>query len=277
LGLRKPLPPLEELPGLKSFAERRAAASNLFGNLNAEGRFSTPALSYRALTLKDFRASVGISGRVVRVSKATFRVAGGQGQGQAQVNLSSAPPLVTADLRLANAGLQSLAPRLPLALQRLRGSCSGAGHFETRGLTHGEMSANLRGQASLRLKNVYLGDFDPLAAIARANGWGLLEPARGEMGARAVTAALRVQERVVSLEDGSLDLAGATLKLSATYNFSGETEVGVTADLRHVKRRWLNTDSVTSLDTAPMGSLRLTGRMGQLVVAKEAQLSRAMR
>ena len=68
LGLRRPLPLLERLPGLASFTARREAASQIFGSLNAEGRFATPALSYRGVTLKDFQGTFDVAGRMIRMT-----------------------------------------------------------------------------------------------------------------------------------------------------------------------------------------------------------------
>jgi hypothetical protein len=276
LGLRRPASLLDRLPGLSSFAARRTAASNLFGALNVAGRFSAGAVTYRTLTLRDFQASVEISARVIRLTKATFKAGGGRGRGQAQVNLTGAPALVTADVALAGASLQSLAPRLPPALRRLRGTYSGTGHFEARGLSREEMSASLRGQAAVRLRNIYLGDFDPIAAIAHKTGWGSLEPARGEAVLRKVSAALRVRDRHVFLENSRVDLAGAKLLLGGGYGFDGTLDLDVAADFRNLRRRWVSIDAESSSVT-PLGSLHLAGPLNQLAVVPETQVSRAIR
>lgn len=278
LGLRRPVPLLDRLPGLGSSTERRAAASNLFGALNATGRFSAAAVTYRALNLKDFGADVEISGRVVRVGHATFRAGGGRGQGQARVDLTTAPAAVVADAKVSDAALQSLAPRLPVALRQLRGAWSGSGHFETRGLSRDEMSANLEAQATVRLRNVDGGDFDPLATLAQSAGWGSLEPERSESLLRSATLALRVRDRLVSIEKSPIDWAGAKLTLGGTYAFDGTADLDVTADLRHIRRRWVSDEGSDLLKPiGPVGRLHLTGPLGGLAVTVEAQLSRAVR
>ncbi len=276
LGLRRPAPLLERLPGLSSLAARRAAASNLFGTLNVAGRFSAGAVTYRTLTLRDFQASIEISGRAIRVAKATFKAGGGRGHGRAQVNLTNAPALVTVDVALADASLQSLAPRLPPVLRRLRGTYSGAGHFETRGLSREEMSSGLRGQAAVHLRNIYLGDFDPLAAMAYRTGWGSLEPARGEAVLRKVSAALRVRDRHVFLENSQVDLAGAKFLLAGGYSFDGTVDLDVAADFRNLRRHWVSVDTESSSLT-PLGSLHLAGPLNQLAVVPTTEVSRAIR
>ncbi len=276
LGYQRPLPLLARLPGLSSSADRRVAASNLFNSLNLKGRFSAPTVTYRALTLRDFRASVEISGRMVRVTGATFSAGGGRGQGQAQVNLTSAPARLTADVALAAGSLQSLTPRLPAALRHLQGSYSGAGHFETLGLTRNEMSANLQGQATVQLKNVSLGDFDPLEVLARQAESGSFEPARGQVGFRTSAATLRVGGRRIVLANYLLDVTGAKLNLSGIYNFDGAVDLDVRADLRQVRRRRVNDDSESN-STPRQLSLHLMGTIDKLTVSPEVQASRAVR
>ncbi len=273
LGHRRPVPLLERLPGLGSFSARRVAASNLFGALNAKGRFAVPALTYRSLALRDFRATVEISGRVIRVTGAKFRAGGGRGQGKAEVDLTEAPARVTAEVTLAEADLQSLAPRLPPILRRLRGPVSGTARLEARGLTREEMSSSLKGQATVRLRHVFFGDFDPLEHLARGAGWGALEPARGEVVLRSAIVTLRAQDRRVLLDDCALDLAGARLNLSGSYAYDGTLDLDVHADFRHVLRRWL-ASQVESDPSDRLANLHLTGRLDRLAIAPETQVSR---
>lgn len=275
LGLRKPAPLLERLPGLGSPADRRLLASNLFGALNVKGRFSAPAVTYRALTLRDFRAAIEISGRRFRITDSTFKAGGGRGQGRAQVDLTRAPAAATADVQLANGNLQAFVPRLPAALRRLRGAYSISGHFETRGLTRLEMRDNLLGEATVRLKNVFLGDFDPLQAIARNAGWGSLDAASGEASLRAARASLRVRDRTVFFEKNSLDFAGANLKLAGAYGFDGVLDLDLAADLRAVRRRWLDGGEESGA-VQPFGSLHLAGSFDRLVVTPGVEVSRTV-
>jgi len=275
LGLRRPVPLLEQLPGLDSSSERRAAASNIFAALHAGGRFSTAAVTYRALNLKDFEADLEISGRLVRVGRATFRAGGGRGQGQARLDLTKAPAAVAAEVTVSDVALQSLAPHLPAALRHVHGAWSGSGHFETRGLSRDEMSAGLEGQATVRLRNVDVGDFDALAALAQRAGWGSLEAERPNSPLRSAALSLRVHDRRVSLENSLLDWTGAKLALSGTYAFDGTADLEVAADLRRIRRRWVSDEDSDPVD--PVGRLRLTGPLGRLAVTAEMELSRTVR
>ena len=108
LGLRRPLPLLERLPGLASFAARRQAASQIFGSLNAEGRFATPALSYRGVTLQDFQGTFEIAGRTVRMEAAKFRAEGGHGEAEGAVDFTTSPPVLSAKASLVGRFLCSL-------------------------------------------------------------------------------------------------------------------------------------------------------------------------
>jgi len=274
LGRRQPIPLLERLPGLSSFGARRAAASDLFGALDARGHFSSPTVTYRSLSLDDFNTSVEISGRIIRLVGATFRATGGRGQGQVNVNLMSAPARVSLDVTMTDGNLKSLAGYMPDELRKVRGIYSGAGHFETRGLSHEEMTTNLQGSATVRVKNVLLGDFDPLQAVARQTGWGTIEPARGEMGIKGSTLVIGVQNRRVVFGNSPVELGGAKLKVNGVYSFDGAFNLNVRADLRHIKRRWLNT-GVESEQGARTIDIRMDGSLGKLVVVPEIAAARS--
>src|SRR5205823_6294374 len=170
LGHPPPSSIFDRLPGLSSLSPRRTAASNLFGSLNAKGLFMASALTYRSLTLQNFRGAVEISDRVVRLRDATFRTGGGRGRGAAEVDLTTQPARWAGEVALEEANLQSVAPWLPAALRKVRGSISGFGRFQARGLTREDTGANLRGQASLSFRGVSFGDFDPLRSEERRVG-----------------------------------------------------------------------------------------------------------
>ena len=114
LGLRRPLPLLERLPGLASFAARREAATQIFGSLNAEGRFATPALSYRGVTLQDFQGTFDVAGRMVRMKDGDVPRRGGPRQGRRRGRFH---PLTAASFRpgfdfgRTGAGLDGTSPR----------------------------------------------------------------------------------------------------------------------------------------------------------------------
>jgi hypothetical protein len=156
----------------------------------------------------------------------------------------------------------------------MRGSVFASGHFETRGLSHDEVSANLQGHATVHLRNISFGAFDPLNAFARFSGWGALEPIRGPVGMRSAVIALEVHDRQVVLRNASLDLAGAKLGLAGTYSFDGTADLDVRADLRQVLRRWLNHAEDRTL-APPLGNLHLVGPLYRLVASPQIEVSRA--
>ena len=265
LERRQPVSLLERLPGLSSFGARRVAASNLFGALNAHGHFSSPTVSYHSLNLDDFDASVEISGRIVRLADATFRAGGGSGQGQMVVDLTSAPARVSLDVAMTDGTLQSLAGHLPVELRKMRGLFSGTGHFETRGLSHEEITSNLQGNATVHIKNVLLGDFDPLQAVALEADWGMIEPVRGELGIKASSFTVGIHDRRVELGNTPVEIGGAKLTVTGAYDFDGALDMNVRADLRHIKRRWLNTE-VEGEPGARTSDIHLVGALGKLAV-----------
>ncbi|HMD96118.1 MAG TPA: AsmA family protein [Terriglobia bacterium] len=265
-----PLSFLESLPGLGSLARDREEASHLFGALNAQGVFTVPSLTYRSVTLKDFRASVQVIDRVIRVTDAQFQAGGGRGQGRLKVDISSGPPRLAADFSLAKGSLPAVAGRLPAQLHKIRGSWTGSGHFETSGATHEDLSANLRGDARLELKSVALGDFDPLDAIARAAGWGMLQPSHREAGIRAVALTLVVRGLQARLSPVNLSFEGAHVAVGGECGLDGSINLGVRADFSHLGRHWLEIDSDERL-----ASLRLTGLLPKPVAVLGTEESRA--
>jgi hypothetical protein len=265
LGRRPPVPLLARLPGLSSFGAVRAAASSLFGAISARGRFSSPFVTYRGVSLADFRSAVEISGRVVRLEGVTFRAGGGRGSGQAVVDLTDSPARVAIDVAITDSSLQALASHLPAVFRKTRGSYSGTGHFETRGLGHQEMTANLQGKATARLKNAYLGDFDPLQALAGQAGWGLLEPAHRETSVRSAVVTVQVQDRRVELGNAAVLLSGARLRVSGTYGFDGGLDLEVLADMSHLTRRVLNADAAS--ESSPrLLDIHLAGSLEKLTI-----------
>ena len=265
LGLRRPLALLERLPGLASFAARRGAATQILGSLNAEGRFSTPVLTYRGVTLKDFEGGFEVSGRTIRMTAASFRAGGGRGQAEGQADFTNSPPVISGSIALADIGVQSLTARLPGAVRQLRGSVDGSGTFLTRGLGHDELAENLTGQIDLRVRNVYFGDFDPLGALAQQSHWGRLEPARRPVVALPATLKVEVRDRSFILKPAALDLSGAALHLSGAYDWAGTMNLNVRADFRRLRRRWVWRDDASST-LARLPEVRLGGPIDHLVV-----------
>ena len=164
------------------------------------------------------------------------------------VDFSSAPARVAIDVSMTDGSLQSIASRLPQELRKVRGTFSGSGHFETRGLSHDEITSNLQGSATVRLKTVFLGDYDPFQALAHQEGWGTLEPLPGELEVPAFVGTLEVHDRRVLLGNAPVAITGGQLKLSGSYTFDGAVELDVRADLRHITRHWLNVGRETATD-----------------------------
>ena len=274
LGHRAPLPLLERIPGLRSLAARRTAGASLFGALSAQGTFTTPAVTYRSLTLTDFRTFAQISGRKIRLSKTSFRAAGGRGHGSLEINLSESPARVSADTTLEGTKVQALASGFPTALRSARGLLSVQGNFQTQGLTRQEFAANLRGEATVHLASVSLGGFDPLSTAARAISWGELAPSRGDVVLRSATVFLQIRNGRVTLSHSPLEISGALLRLSGSCAFDGTLDLDVHADFRRITRRWIDLAD----DTMPgerVTNFRLVGLLDRLTVVPGVQISRA--
>ena len=276
LGHRPPLPLLDRLPGLSSGRAHRVVARNLFGAINARGRFETPTLTYRSLTLKDFRASVEVSGRVARVENATFRAGAARAEGSVVVDLREVPATLRGDVALAGAQLQKVAPRLPAALRGLTGALSGKAHFETRGLTRGEMATHLAAEGAVELRNVTFGGFDPLRAVSSHESWGTLEPARRRV--RLPSAAFKFQafDRQLVVKDFPLQIEGGHFTLRGVYGFDGILDLDVAADFRHLTRPW-KVVTRGEVQTARATNLHLTGPLNGLAPAPVAAVSQAAR
>jgi hypothetical protein len=272
LGRRRPTPLLERLPGLASFAARREAAAQIFGSLNAEGRFATPLATYRGVTLKDFQGSFEVAGRAIRMKAATFRADGGRGEAQGAADFTTSPPLLSAQASLAGLSLPSLTARLPGPARGLHGSVSATGSFQTRGLAHDELAENLTGKMELRVKDISFGDFDPLGTLAQQAHWGKLEPRRGPVTAPPTTLNLEIRDRRFILKTAALDLSGASLQFNGTYAWAGALNLNVRADLRHLRRRW-SEDEEEPHPPAHLAELRLSGPIDHLVVNPQEGLA----
>jgi hypothetical protein len=276
LGLRRALPLLERLPGLSSFAARREVASQIFGSLNAEGRFATPALSYRGVTLKDFQGTFEVAGRMIRMTAAAFRAGGGRGEAEGTADFTNSPPRLSARASLAGVSVQSLTARLPGPVREVRGSVSASGNFQTRGLAREELGDNLMGQMELRLRDISFGDFDPLGTLAEQANWGKLDPARGPVTAPPATLHVEIRDRRFILKTTGLDLSGASLQGEGTYAWSGAVNLNVRADLRRLRRRWLARDDAPQ-PSALLPEVRLGGLIDHLVVNPQEAVARVGR
>ena len=225
---------------------------------------------------KDFRTLVELSGKVVKLGRATFKAGASHGKGEALLDISEAPARITGNVALSGVKLHTLTAFLPPSLRGIRGSASAAAQFSTRGLTRQEMNTNLEGKMQLNLKDVSVADFDLVGILAREGGLGELETLRGELGLHTLAADLEIRDRRATFENVQMDLGGAELNLTGAYRFDGETELTVAADLRHVRRRFLTVDEAHAFDTKEV-SLRLAGPLYNLVVVRETQAARVER
>lgn len=265
LGLRRPVPLLERLPGLSSFAARRDAASQIFASLHARGRFSTPLLRYRTVTLNNFSGVFEVRDRKIRMSAATFRSAGGRGSATGEVDLTSPHPLISARGSLADFPLQSLTARLPGPAGQLRGTVSATGTFETRGLVREELARNLTGQIKLNVRDLSFGDFDPLEALVKQAHWGTLDPARGPAPSSRLTMNVETRDGRFILKDTPVEISGARLQCNGEYDWTGAVDLVVRANLGLLRRRWLAGDDAPHASPASI-EIHLGGPVDHLAV-----------
>src|SRR5690242_8335936 len=153
---------LDRIAGIGALFAGRHPSFHLAGGMDARGRFSTPLITYRGLSLRDFQASVDIRDRKVRLSQVRFEAGGGHGEGEALLNLSRIPVQISGQAGIHGASIAPLAPYLPAVLGKARGYYSAGGTFEASGLTRTQLASTLKGVASVQLERVNLGEFDPV-------------------------------------------------------------------------------------------------------------------
>ncbi len=266
LGGRPQLSLLQRIPGLYSFPARREAASHLFDSLHAVGKFATPEVSYRGVTLKDFSGSFALGGRQIRMESSAFLVPGGRGNATGAIDFTVSPPALSAQGSVGGLAGQSLVARLPGPAHDLRGVVDAKGTIRTRGLTWDEMAENLTGRLEVRGKDVSFGGFDPLGTLAQISHWGKLEPVRGPIAVVPPILNLEISNRRILLDPAIVDLGGAVLQLQGSYAWTGAVDLNVRADLRHLRRQWvLQDDDLESADA--LREVRLTGKIDHLEVS----------
>jgi hypothetical protein len=226
--------------------------------------------------LKDFQGTFELAGRTIRMRKATFRTAGGRGEAKGAVDFTTSPPLLSAQASLAGVSVQSLTARLPGPVRDLRGIVNATGNFQTRGLAREELGENLTGQMELRIRDISFGDFDPLGILAESAHWGKLEPTRGPVTAPPATLDLEIRDRRLILKTLALDLSGAGLQFDGTYPWAGALNLNVRADLRRLRRRWLEREDDPHLP-AHLAEVRLGGPIDHLVVNPQEGVASAGR
>jgi AsmA family len=273
-GNRTSPPWFEHIPGLGTLSARRAARTDLFNALNAQGEFSTPALTYGPVTLRDFHGRVEVSRRLIRVTSARFRTLTGHGQGSADADLGGPVPHLAADFAADGLRVEAWSSYLPPELAALRGSAALSGHFSSEGTSRVELESNLQGWARLRLTNLDLGRFDPLRGVAQAASWGDLTPSRTPLTLRSALLSLDIRNRRVTLKPVRLELGGALFELAGSCGFDRKAQFESAADLRHVNRRWVGDHDPA---TGRIAHFLLFGNLDTLGAALEDETARSVK
>lgn len=274
IGHRAPVPWFERIPGLDTRAERRAAGTGLFNALNARGEFSTPALNYRGISLRNFSGRAELSKRDLRVTAANFRISSGKGQASASFDLSGAIPHLAAGFDLQGLRLENWTARLPPQLGDLRGSASFSGRFSSEGSSRAQLESNLEGRAQLRLSNLDFGHFDLVRGAAQMAAWGDLAPSRGPFTLRSANLILAVRDRRAELEPAKFEFGGAVFEVAGGCDFDGAAQFESSADLSRVNRRWL---ADPESDTLRNGRFLLSGSLNALRATIEDPAAQARR
>lgn len=273
-GNRTSLPWFEHIPGLSTLPARRAAGTGLFNALNAQGEFSTPALTYGPVTLRDFHGNVEILRRLVRVTSARFRTPTGRGQASAEADLGSRLPHLSVDFTADGLRVEGWSSGLPPQLATLRGLAAFSGRFSSEGTSRAELESNLQGRARLHLTNLDLGRWDPLRGVAQAASWGDLAPSRTPLTLRSAELSLEVRNRRVTLKPTRLELGGALFDLAGSCGFDRKAEFESAVDLRHVNRRWASDRDPA---TGRVAHFLLFGNLGTLGAALEDETARSVK
>lgn len=230
---------LARIPGLRTWAERRAAGHNVWGALNAQGTIQADLLTYSALRLQNMFSTVQISGRDVHFRNVTFLADGGRGSGNLTAVLQSAPSQLSGDVQLTGLNVASLSASLPRDFNGIRGIAQAEARFRTSGLTRQEMLQALHVDANLRILGLRFGEFDALERVARVSGWGRMEPQHVDARVEPVLLRLHAEDQQVTLLPATLHISGAQVDLQGKYSIGGIAQLTVHADLQHSNRRWI--------------------------------------
>jgi AsmA-like protein len=274
LGRKTPSSFFWRLPGIQSLVARREAATDLFARFNAEGRLRVRTLTYRALTLHEVDAQALIGHRTIRISPLTFHAGGGKGTADIQIDLDRAPALLTAKVALANATIQALRPVLPPQLSQARGVYSLSVDVESRGLERGDVADNLSGTGTVTLKDLWLGNFDPLEDIAKEAGLRAAILPRGARGVAKAELGFKIAHEQVVLSPSRLDLGGAELNFSGAYDLRNGLDLNIRADLNHLRRPWAS----AGLEGDSAGrqlTFHLSGPFNRLSISRGLHLTEA--
>jgi len=263
----------DRIAGIGSLISGRRSSFHLAARLDARGQFSTPLLTYRRLSLHDFRTDINVHNRKVRLAKVRFEAGGGRGEANVLVDLTKTPARLSGQADISGAGIRALGPYLPAALADVRGYYSAEGSFEATGLTHSDLVRTLRGEATVRLEGISLGDFNPVQTVAHRLGMDLFEAGSQPLFIPGAIAHLRIQDRHVTLEDFPVDVAGAEFQLKGHYSFDGTARLQVRAYLRGIHQDYTPVHSGAMGPVSRMADLDFAGTLRNLEVVPSAQIS----
>jgi hypothetical protein len=237
LGHSTATPWFELIPGLSTLAARRAAGASLFNALNVRGDFGTPTLTYKRVTLRNFRGRVEMSKRLLRVTSVEFRMSAGRGTGSAEVDLNGLQPRLTTDFSVSGLRIENWASHLPPQLAEARGTAAFSGRLSAEGASFPVLEASLQGNVRLTVAHVDLGHYDPLRDTIRAAAWGELPPLRNPLTLRSGEISLDVRDRRLIVKPARFDLAGAVFEIAGNCGFDGEAQLASSVDLQNASRR----------------------------------------
>jgi AsmA-like protein len=263
----------DRIAGIGSLISGHRPSFYLAASLDARGQFSTPLLTYRKLSLYDFRSHINIHDRKVRLANVQFAAGGGRGEANVLLDLAKDPARLSGQTDISGAGIRALGPYLPAALAGVQGYYSAEGSFEANGLTHSALVRTLRGEMTVRLEGISLGEFNPVRTIARRFGMDLFEEGSRPLFIPGATAHLRIQDHRVELEDFPVDVAGAKFQVKGRYSFDGSARLQVQADLRAIHQSWTPLHPGAIGPVSRMADLDFAGTLRNLEAVPSPQIS----
>jgi hypothetical protein len=115
-----------------------------------------------------------------------------------------------------------------------------------------------------------------LDAIMRPAAARVIDRLHRETSLSSANIVFGVKGRQVMVANQQIDIEGAAVRLNGTWTFNGPLDLGVSVDLRGVKRPWLA--SGNRVATAPaLVTIHLTGLLGQVQAARSEPASLASR
>jgi hypothetical protein len=264
---------LDRIIGIGLLISGHEPSFHIAARLDARGQFSTPLLTYRKLSLHDLRANLTVHNRKVHLAKVQFTAGGGRGEANVLVDLAKTPARLSGQADVSGADIRAMGPYLPAVLAGVHGYYSAEGTFEANGLTHSDLARTLRGEMTVRLEGVGLGEFNPVRTLAHRLGMDLFETGSRPLFLPGASAHLQVRDRHVELEDFPVDVEGAKFQLKGQYAFDGSARLQVRADLSGIHQSWTPVHSGTIGPVSRMADLDFAGTLRNLEVVPSSQIS----